>query len=165
MAHYPATTIANEFLRHAAEDGESITHMKLQKLVYLAHGFYLAISGGDPLIKEKIRAWKYGPVINEMYAAFSKYGGEPVQKPYKTYAVQDGKIGFVAAGLDDDDEDELANAVVHRVWSVYGNRSAIELSAMTHRPGSPYRTAVSQGRRVIPRQIILDNFKELAIVP
>jgi uncharacterized phage-associated protein len=59
---YPAAAIANEFIKVAKRNGVLLTPMKLQKLVYFAHGWYLALLG-KPLINEPVEAWKFGPVI------------------------------------------------------------------------------------------------------
>ena len=69
-APYSALAIANFFL----ENHKSISPMKLQKLVYFAHGWNLAISN-NPLIKEPIEAWDYGPVISTIYNEFKLFGG------------------------------------------------------------------------------------------
>ena len=80
---YPATTIANEFLRLANAQGNSVTHMKLQKLVYLAHGWHLALCDGATLINEQIEAWDHGPVIRALYAAFASYGRHIIDDLYQ----------------------------------------------------------------------------------
>ena len=61
MVHTPLA-IANAFIERALREEYPITHMKVQKLVYIAHGWSLGIRGED-LINENIMAWKYGPVI------------------------------------------------------------------------------------------------------
>lgn len=45
MAQYPAYKVGNSFLYLAWDEEEDVTPMKLQKLVYIAHGWHLAIYG------------------------------------------------------------------------------------------------------------------------
>ena len=49
--------------------GAPLTHMKLQKLCYYAQGFYLAFRR-EPLFREPLRAWAYGPVVRELWDRF-----------------------------------------------------------------------------------------------
>ena len=63
-APYSAKAVANTLLSRSKELGiNDITPMKLQKLIYYAHGWLLAFLG-TALIKEGVQAWKYGPVIH-----------------------------------------------------------------------------------------------------
>jgi uncharacterized phage-associated protein len=75
MTHNPIA-IANYFIELA----KFITPMKLQKLVYFAHGWCLALAD-KPLINEKIEAWQYGPVVSSLYREFKKYGNEGITSP------------------------------------------------------------------------------------
>jgi hypothetical protein len=65
--------IANEFISLAKERGEPLSNMKLQKLVFIAHGWSLAILN-KPLFYEDVCAWRYGPVVPKLYDALIKYG-------------------------------------------------------------------------------------------
>jgi len=76
---HSSLAIANEFLRRAREIDRSLTQMKLQKLVYIAHGWCLAFSK-SPLIEDRIEAWEFGPVIRRLYDATSRYGRSPVSR-------------------------------------------------------------------------------------
>jgi uncharacterized phage-associated protein len=69
--------VARYFINKSAETGVELTPMKLIKLVYLAHGWYLGIKG-EALINEEIQAWKYGPVIESLYHAFKRYGNKQI---------------------------------------------------------------------------------------
>ena len=55
---YDAKSIANFFIDRAKESGETLTQMKLHKLIYYAHGWHLALTG-EPLIDEPVQAWNY----------------------------------------------------------------------------------------------------------
>lgn len=75
---YSVLRIAQRFLEIAKSSGKTIDPLKLQKLVYLAHGWNLAFTG-QPLVEESFQAWKYGPVSPKLYDKYKKYGGNPIQ--------------------------------------------------------------------------------------
>ena len=74
---YPASLIAQLFVKKGIEEGNPITQMKLQKVVYFAHGLYLG-SQRKPLIKESFQAWKFGPVVPDIYHTYKLYGSAPI---------------------------------------------------------------------------------------
>ena len=55
---HDSRTIANEFLRLAAERHTGLTSTQVLKLVYIAHGWSLALLG-KPLIGDEIQAWQF----------------------------------------------------------------------------------------------------------
>ena len=69
--------VASEFIVLARNAGESLTPMQLLKLVYIAHGWMLALHH-RPLIKDDVQAWQYGPVIPSLYNAIRKFRANPV---------------------------------------------------------------------------------------
>ncbi len=75
-----AVAIANYFVRKSLDSGIPVTPMKLVKLVYVAHGWYLGLTG-EPLIAEGVQAWKYGPVVPSVYDKFKMYGGSAITEP------------------------------------------------------------------------------------
>lgn len=76
---FKSQTIANIFLEIAKEEGKKLTNMQVQKLVYFAHGWYLAFTD-NALIDENVEAWTYGPVIPSVYEALQQYRANPVCK-------------------------------------------------------------------------------------
>ena len=75
----PAAAVANEFLQLQDKNPGSshIDPMKLQKLIYYAHSWSLAVYG-EPLIEEDIEAWSWGPVVRSVYLEFKDFGSKPI---------------------------------------------------------------------------------------
>jgi len=85
---YPAKSIANELLSLAHTRGISdVTPMKLQKLVYYAHGWWFGATG-EPLIEEQIEAWQYGPVVPSLYEATKNFGNQSITTPLHDYVLK-----------------------------------------------------------------------------
>jgi len=141
-----ATTVADEMLKIAKRQGRSLTPMQLMKIVYIAHGWSLAILNRD-LFSDRIEAWKYGPVIPTLYQATKRFGRDPI--PHNL--IEDGEPsplpGDVQAFLED-------------IFSKYGHLSGISLSNLTHRPGSPWDQRFRDGvmNIEIPDDLIKDHY-------
>jgi uncharacterized phage-associated protein len=61
--------------------GWSVSNLALQKILYLAHMFYLGRTG-QPLIYENFEAWDYGPVVPELYQRAKAFGDGPVRNVF-----------------------------------------------------------------------------------
>ncbi len=78
---YKALDIAKYFITLASPEAEDlITNLKLQKMLYYAQGFHLALFG-KPLFAEKIEAWQSGPVVPEIYRIYKEYGTNTLPQP------------------------------------------------------------------------------------
>jgi uncharacterized phage-associated protein len=156
---YSSLEVANEFLRLAERDRTKLTQMQLQKLVYLAHGYFLAETTG-PLVEDDVEAWGYGTVFPKLRNATKEYGKRAISKRIKwgdelLFPRPNGKVAI--ANLSG-----LAERIIERVWSVYGQFPAFKLSALTHDPDGPWASAYVEGEnRVIPEHDILLYFLDL----
>jgi len=121
---YDARTVANEFIRIAREAGRNLTNMQLQKLVYIAHGYSLAILH-QPLLKQRAEAWRYGPVIPVLYNALRQYGAGYVTEPINLIASE--KLS------------ETDRALIAAVSNAYSKFSGTQLATMTHRENTPWQ--------------------------
>lgn len=174
MAYNPKA-IANEFLWLAESHGQELTPMKIQKLVYYTHGWHLAIKG-KPLIDEQVEAWPFGPVIPSLYYAFREFGSEVVLNPGVIYKALPSSTGdedveyveHIPSLKDIPKQAEFVDSLIKRIWHVYGGFTAIQLSNMTHEPGSPWYQIVTKyyGQPPrgtdIPQEVIRDYFVGLA---
>ena len=69
--------VANYFIWLARETGSFISNLKLQKLVYYAQAWHLAIHD-VPLFEEDFQAWVHGPVIAELYQKYKSFRWQPI---------------------------------------------------------------------------------------
>jgi uncharacterized phage-associated protein len=159
MTH-SALSIANAFLDVAKAEGKGISPMKLQKLVYYAHGWYLGLFG-EPLIDETIEAWKYGPVIQPIYHEFKCFGSSDITCAATVFDVDTFDL---IEPRPEGDEDVLA--LIKTIWHEYGSFSALKLSSMTHISNGPWakaRVGHEEARSVpIPNESIKQYFEKLA---
>jgi uncharacterized phage-associated protein len=146
-----ANAVANEFIRLAKEDdSRAFTPLQLIKLVYIAHGWMLGIYQ-RPLIRERVEAWKYGPVIPSLYHSLKRYGADFVSGPLYLHRKN--------PEFDDEQKELIAE-----IFRAYGRLTGIELSTLTHQQGTPWSDTWipgSQGR-VIPNDLIAEHYKRLA---
>ena len=152
---YQATTIANYFLLKSFDEGIEMTPMKLIKLVYIAHGWNLAINE-EELINEQIEAWQYGPVIPSLYHAFKSFRNKDINALH--IPSPDYKIDL--ADLNKQKESELLD----RIWEVYKEKTGTELSSLTHKENTPWektwREPNTRGMHssIIPNKIIKEYY-------
>ena len=69
--------VANFFLNKANETGSFISNLKLQKLVYYAQAWHLAIND-RPVFEEDFQAWVHGPVVPALYRLYKRYSFHPI---------------------------------------------------------------------------------------
>lgn len=149
---YSPTTIANYFIKSKASLGK-LTPMKILKLTYLSYAWYLTLNNGkDTLFREQPEAWQYGPVFRSLYNSMKQYGSIEIYSPLpnnteETITQEDAKF-------------------LERIWEIYGKFSGVELSALTHKPDSPWSQTYKKGCNVIiPDAVILDHYKKHLLKP
>ena len=96
--------------------GDLISNLKLQKLVYYAQGFALALYS-RPLFSERIEAWTHGPVVPDLYHEYKGFGSEALPFP---------------SGYDFSNFDAQTRELLDEVYATYGQFSAWKLRDMTH---------------------------------
>lgn len=154
---YPASLIAFAFVKKGIDEGNPVTQMKLQKMVYFAHGMHLALDRGA-LIKETFQAWKFGPVVPEIYQDYKIYGSGPITT---TDLLRIFSTGQICDNEDLKKIDKKAQESVDDAWSVLKELDALSLSAWTHKDGSPWKKFYKNGVTdiIIPNEEIKEYFK------
>ena len=134
-----ARQIANWYLLRAFRDGLKPSVMTLLKLTFIAHGWHLAMRG-QPLFGNRIEAWRYGPVIPEVYHAFRQQGIYPASHLHN---------------YPTEVEPQCEN-LLEQVHKIYGHMSPARLSELTHVAGGPWHIATQVGGNYayIPNDLI-----------
>jgi uncharacterized phage-associated protein len=146
VSGYNVQQIANAFLNLGDRDGVPIDPMKIQKLVYLAHGWHLAFFD-TPLVLQSAEAWQYGPVFPLLYREFQSFRANPIT----ARATAVGQL------------DPRTQTHVASVWNTYKQFTPVQLSMMTHEAGGAWDLTVKEfgnsWRPIIPNELIAQEFK------
>lgn len=141
------TSVARYMIWLAHQDGKTLTPMQVLKLVYIAHGWNLGLYS-EPMSAEPAEAWPYGPVIPDVYHEYKTFGGGAV-----TEIPASAPTGFT----------EREQNLLGQVWKKYGHMTGIQLSSLTHQPGTPWDITIKKYGRgsVIPDDLIEEHYKQL----
>lgn len=93
---------------------QGISPMKLQKLAYYAK-VWLLVTQQQPHINAQFKKWAYGPVNQEIYIEYKRYGSE-----------------YIPAGGASVHLTESQKEIIKFILDNYVDYSAFALSAMTH---------------------------------
>lgn len=103
---------------------------KLQKLMYCCDGVALA-TYGKPLSKERPEAWRYGPVFPKVLR----------------YIQANGLDSVTGDLLEKEAPEEIKNLITGTIV-YFGKFSASQLSAWSHKIGSPWDRASNGGTKL-----------------
>lgn len=139
MSKYSPIDLANTFIqKYSGENG--IEHMKLQKLCYYAHGWWLAYKD-ESFLSEEPQVWRYGPVFNSLYHLLSHFGRKSITEQQKANPLKKPETI----------KDREINQLIDWVWNRYSNYSAETLSEMTHAKGTPWRILAEKYNFKVPK--------------
>ena len=130
-----AMDVAKYFLNKANQDGDLITNLKMQKLLYYAQAWYLVNFKNKKLFGDEIEAWSFGPVIPTVYHQFKNYRHVPI-----SYENNVEKIFKIVQGEDRKYLDEFYDKFV--------NFAAHDLVNMSHNE-DPWKEAYKSPSRVM----------------
>ena len=101
------------------------------------------------LFHQPVEAWRYGPVIPDIYHRVKIHGNKPISKP----------MGFRKPEFDEYELD-----LIRQVLDIYGGHTGGQLSALTHKPGSPWhKTWHKEGMNsIIRNDVNMEHFSKLA---
>lgn len=123
--------VCNTVLKKAFEENIPVTPMKLQKIIYFIYRDYLQQTD-QKLFNDNFQAWQYGPVVVSVYDEFKSFGSRPITRFAKDAK---GKVKVVKSTAKD------IMCSIDNIWDKCKNFNGIELSKITHKPGTAWYTA------------------------
>ena len=124
---HDARTVANQIVNISLANSQVITPMQVLKLTYFCHAWMLGLYH-RPLLIQSIEAWRYGPVVRDVYFLFRHYGGSPIMAPES----------LAGLGIKNHSFDAQETDIIGQVTSKYGHLSGVQMSSLAHQPGSPW---------------------------
>jgi uncharacterized phage-associated protein len=125
--------VANSLLSLAKDKGETLTHLKVQKLLYFLNGWNLALNG-SPLLDDEFQAWRHGPVIPSLYNELRGFGFKPIDRYIQHLDTEKFELVTHRVSKENVDFWNLLN----QVWEKYAGFTALQLSTLSHEAGSPW---------------------------
>ena len=139
---YNVLDIANKLLFLADDgNGELMSNMKLQKMLYYQQGYHLALFD-EPLFEEDLEAWMYGPVVPVVYDHYKINGSKGIQ-PEKSVIKLTNK----------------EEALFNEVYRIYGIYSATGLMNLSHSE-KPWNSVPTGTGNVISKSTLKMFFKK-----
>src|SRR5262249_39748786 len=128
-------------------------------IIYYAHGWFLALRD-QKLVDQPFEAWEYGPVVQDLYHQFKRFGKEPITG--RATVLNKSSATYDLAKYDISRDDIL---LLTELVDFYAGIPAGKLSDMSHERGGPWDAVWNyEGRSnpgmFIPDQIIADWFKK-----
>jgi len=150
MTTYDSTVVAKYLLALAYQKGIVLNVTKVQKLLFILYGYFLA-RYNHLLLNEEPRAWPFGPVFPKTRKGVD-FG--------KVIDVSDDSLKEIAA-------DPAVTEALNKIIDNYAQFSATQLSEWSHMPGSPWDKTTKEPSftwiQPIPNKYIKEYFSEIEI--
>ena len=155
-----ASAIANYFIQKGIDTSNKVTMLKLLKLVYIAHGYSLALLNRSLLNPnyDIVEAWQYGPVVPSLYHTLKSNGAKELDKTISIPKFTSVGCEFIESKIEDGDEE--LQEVLNFVWERYSPLSSSDLIEILHADGTPWSIVYKPHQNVvIPDKLTKDFYK------
>ena len=125
-----AMDLAHYTIDRCNSEGNPISNLQLQKILYFLQSVYCRATGGSLIFPDEFEAWPYGPVLPEVYDEYSNYGASVIDDFQGSVSIADDPDvrAFIDDGIDD-----------------LSRKYPWDLVKTSHAPGSPWDTVWNDG--------------------
>ena len=141
-----ALDVAKYLIGLAQRDGNPITNLRLQKLLYYAWGYYWN-SFKQYLFKDDIEAWKYGPVVKDVYDEYKIFDGGDI-------IIDDNVIEENKTKFNQQQQDFFS--AFYNLMKKYDTWALVDAS---HKE-KPWKETYNNGKQVISYDLMKEEFAD-----
>lgn len=128
-----AIDISRYIINECHKQSFSITNFKLQKLLYFAQGFSLALTD-TPLFYDEIEAWDFGPVIPDVYREYKMFGANELPVIDSYYDIDYDSESFLnLVDINENIFSEVQKLIMDAVVNQYAGFTAVALVSITQK--------------------------------
>jgi uncharacterized phage-associated protein len=144
---------------YIAQKVGSMSHLKLQKLLYYVEAYHLAYFDRS-IVDDEFEAWVHGPVSRRLYVTLKGYS-----ILYDEVEYTQGKDKFTPAEIIHEMVSEDQLEIINDVLESLGGHTATELENFTHSeiPWIEARKGLSEGdksNRIISKEVMKQYYKK-----
>lgn len=155
------TQVANYLLDNFDGNRFDITNLKINKIIYFLHGYFLA-RHRCYLIRNHFETWEYGPVVGTLYHSLKIYGNKPISDKISHLNYETGNMEYVSY-------QKLLNVFGDSIKTIASDlvaKSTWRLVDETHAAGEAWhvvRQSQSHPKRStrIPDELIAEHYRNL----
>lgn len=140
MRPYNATEVAEYIIERCNQKHESISNLKLQKILYFVQAQFI-VKYGTPCFENIMQAWDHGPVVPAVYHEYRGYGNTNIP------SYGDKRFHF------EQDEQQTLDVTIDRA-SEYTASQLVEIA----RNQRPWMDAYEEADRIITSESIRKFF-------
>lgn len=132
QAAYDVHDVASAVIRLAIAEGNPLTNLQLQKILYLCQLAYVK-EEKQLLFPEEIVAWQYGPVVKASYDEYSYRGASSLRKAHMMKRDWRHDKAIPVTELDDE-----AMAIIQPIVQAWYRRPLWDLVNESHKKDGPW---------------------------
>lgn len=139
---YKVIDVAKYLVSYCTNKDMPISNLQLQKILYFLQLFYWKKTS-NWLFNEEFAAWRYGPVISEVYNIYYGYGGAKICKEY----------GKSVISLED-------CMILKPMIDKLSKKNPWDLVELTHKDNTPWSRVYDNGKgeyAIIPKGLIAED--------
>jgi uncharacterized phage-associated protein len=151
-----SSALANFFIEQANNAGIEMSHLKLQKLMFIGFGWVYALTNEDLIPTEDFEAWPYGPVLPSIYHERKHFGN----KAFTNTSVEFDYTGGTNTYYSPKISNNRILRILEKVWNTHKLLSSSQLVELSHKENGPWKKTFERDSNKIDKGEISEYYTQ-----